>query len=159
MSKAGTRILPCAHAPVVVAQVKPAQDLLVDLDTIAPELLREHHVEPFDYRNSQVFRTAIESIRGHFAASMTGPRQEYVAGVLSAMVSAGLVSGFEPAHQTERWDYQVRLGESPQRIGTVEVKGGEGNNEQAAPTKDAACLRSGSGSCSPTSSGMDPARR
>jgi hypothetical protein len=128
MGKPGGSILPCTHAREIVSQVRPTQDLLTGLDTIAPSLLLAHGVQPHDYHNSQVFRTAVESIRGHFAASMAAPRQGYVRDILSLMKAADLIDGFQPAHATERWDYQVTLGTSPQRIATIEVKGGEGNS-------------------------------
>jgi hypothetical protein len=128
MGKSSTRVLPCTHEARIVAQVEPARALLEGLDEAAPGLLQSHGVSPEDYRHSQVFRTAVESIRGRFAANMTAPRQRFVSDVLAVMRAKGLIAGFEPAHQTERWDFQVAIAGSPQRIGTIEVKGGEGNS-------------------------------
>lgn len=128
MSKKVAAILPCRHDSEIVAQVEPTQRLLENLDNEAPDLLVQHGVKPYDYRNSEVFRTAVESIRGHYAASMTSPRQEFVRNVLDRLVGKRLIGGWQPAHQIERWDFEVMIGKSPKRTGTIEVKGGEGNS-------------------------------
>ena len=54
-------------------QIAPTKDLLSSLDTKHPDILRAEGIVPADYHGSMVFRSAIESIRGTFAAT-TSPR-------------------------------------------------------------------------------------
>ncbi|MEW6668069.1 MAG: hypothetical protein AB1512_22890 [Thermodesulfobacteriota bacterium] len=128
MSKKAEALLPCRHDGAIVAQVEPTQRLLEHLDAEAPDLLHRHGVVPQDYRGSEVFRTAIESIRGHYAASMTTPRQEFVRRILELLAGKRLISEWQPAHKIERWDFEVEISSSPKRTSTIEVKGGEGNS-------------------------------
>jgi len=59
-------ILPCKHEERVTKQVRPAINLLSNLDSLHPDVLEQHGIEPDDYKGGLVFRSAIESIRGSF---------------------------------------------------------------------------------------------
>ena len=59
-------------------QIAPTKDLLTKLDTKHPDILRAEGIVPADYHGSMVFRSAVESIRGTFAAT-TSPRAQFTA--------------------------------------------------------------------------------
>lgn len=63
-------MLPCIHDTKITNQVQPTIDLLVDMDELHPDVLLEHSIQPEDYKNSLVFRSAVESIRGRFIGEL-----------------------------------------------------------------------------------------
>jgi len=79
-------ILPCTHDPVALKQINPTIDLLRNLDTRHPDVLRGAGVTPEDYHPKRVFRSAVETIRGSFIASSKTQRHQMVANVLSDLV-------------------------------------------------------------------------
>lgn len=68
-------VLPCKHIERVTNQVQPAIELLSNMDILHPDVLRQHAIQPEDYKKGLVFRSAIESIRGTFIASSTKGRE------------------------------------------------------------------------------------
>lgn len=120
--------LPCGHQKRVTDQVKPTIELLTDLDVLHPDVLRQHSVEPADYKGSLVFRSAVESIRGEFiASSMTG-REGLVGDVLENLKRRAHIVDYERSGSHSRHDFTVMLGEKPEYFAALEVKGGEGNS-------------------------------
>ena len=76
-------------------QIAATRDLLTNLDTKHPDILRAEGIVPADYHGSMVFRAAVESIRGTFAAT-TSPRAQFACSAryrgskLRALVQPGL---------------------------------------------------------------------
>ncbi len=121
-------LLPCRNAPEVVEQIQPAIDLLVGMDTLHPNILRNAGVNPEHYHRGMVFRSAIETIRGQQAGGQTAPREAYVSSVLEAMYAQNRLKTYEHTARGVRWDFSVELESNPLRTVAVEVKGGEGNS-------------------------------
>ena len=121
-------ILPCRHEKRVVDQVQPTIDLLTNLDTLHPDVLLDHEIQPADYKGGLVFRSAIESIRGTFIASSKTGREGLVGDVLENLKQRGGIADYEAAGSRRRHDFTVVLERSPDYFAAVEVKGGEGNS-------------------------------
>lgn len=121
-------MLPCTHESRVVAQVQPAIELLTDLDKLHPEVLRQHSIQPEDYKGGLVFRSAVESIRGSFAASSTPLREGLVEQILIRLQSQGRIAEYQRTGGRERYDFAVGLERDPDYFAALEVKGGEGNS-------------------------------
>lgn len=121
-------LLPCQNDPAATTQVGPAIDLLRNLDTKHPDVLKGHGVEPVDYHSKLVFRSAVESIRGTYIASSLTQRQGLVAGVLETMKQTHLIADYQPQGSAQRFDFQVMLTSKPKEMVALEVKGGEGNS-------------------------------
>jgi hypothetical protein len=121
-------LLPCYHQESVVSQVKPTIELLSNLDIWYPDILRQHQIEPVDYRKGLVFRSAIESIRGSFiAASKTG-REGLVGDVLENLKQREGIIDYKHSGGSSRYDFTVVLQKEPEIYAALEVKGGEGNS-------------------------------
>ena len=121
-------VLPCHHQESVVSQVQPTVELLSNLDTWYPDILRKHRIEPADYRSGLVFRSAIESIRGSFIASSKTGREGLVKDVLENLRRQGSIIDYEPSGGRTRYDFTVVLEGEPEVYAALEVKGGEGNS-------------------------------
>jgi hypothetical protein len=121
-------MLPCQHNEGVVAQVQPTIDLLTDLDVLHPDILRQHAIRPEDYRGSLVFRSAVESIRGSFAASSVTQRQGLVREVLSRLQARTRIVEFRQTSSRERYDFAIGIERAPDYFAALEVKGGEWNS-------------------------------
>lgn len=121
-------MLPCHHDQRIVAQVRPTIDLLTQLDTLHPDVLLQHSIEPSDYKSGLVFRSAIESIRGRFAALSTTGRQGLVASVLEELYRRSAIAGYELSSSSNRYDFTVSIERNPDYFAALEVKGGEGNS-------------------------------
>jgi len=121
-------ILPCKHETQVTKQVPNAIDLLNNLDVSHPDLLREHDIQPIDYRHGLVFRSAIESIRGTFIASSTTGREGLICDVLENMRLKGMIADYKQTGSSRRYDFIVVVEHDPDYIAALEVKGGEGNS-------------------------------
>ncbi len=121
-------MLPCQHKASVVAQVQPTIDLLTDLDVLHPDVLRLHAIQPEDYKGNLVFRSAVESIRGSFAASSVTQRQDLVGEVLSRLQSQARIIEFRQTGSRERYDFAIGIERDPDYFAALEVKGGEGNS-------------------------------
>jgi len=121
-------ILPCAHDPKATEQVKPAIELLRNLDQRHPNILRRHQLVPADYHSKLVFRSAVESIRGTYIASSLTQRQGLVADVLETMKQSRLVADYKVQGSGQRFDFEVMIKETPREMAALEVKGGEGNS-------------------------------
>jgi len=121
-------MLPCTHESSVVAQVQPTIDLLVDLDELHPGVLLQHAIQPADYKGSLVFRSAVESIRGRFAASSTTLREGLVEQLLIRLQSQGHIADYQRTSGRERYDFAIGLERDPDYFAALEVKGGEGNS-------------------------------
>jgi len=120
--------LPCKHEKRVTQQVKPAIDLLTNMDTLHPEVLLQHQIQPIDYKSGLVFRSAIESIRGTFIASSTTGREGLVNDVLENLSQRGKILEFTKSGTSRRYDFSVAVKRDPDYFVAIEVKGGEGNS-------------------------------
>ena len=105
-------ILPCKHQKVVTAQVKPAIDLLTNLDQWHPDVLRSHEIEPLDYHNGLVFRSAIESIRGTYIASSTTGREAIVKDVLEHLTQPKQIRDYK--HKWQQSEVRFRNSHCPE---------------------------------------------
>ena len=120
--------LPCKHTESVTKQVQPTINLLLNLDKIDPELLLQHSIQPEDYMNSLVFRSAIESIRGSYIASSTTGREAFIGSVLERLRQRQMIDGFQQTSNNARTDFIVDIECDPLYKAAIEVKGGEGNS-------------------------------
>lgn len=120
--------LPCKHELRVTQQVKPTIELLVNMDSLHPDVLRQHNIEPIDYKSGLVFRSAVESIRGNFIASSTMGRESLVGDVLENLRQRNLIVDYEQSKASHRYDFTVVLERDPDYFAALEVKGGEGNS-------------------------------
>ena len=120
--------LPCKHRSQVIDQVQPTINLLTNMDVMHPDILRQHEIEPSDYKQGLVFRSAIESIRGTFIASSTTGREGLVRDVLDNLVNRGYIIGFKQTGSRARYDFEIALEQDPDYFVALEVKGGEGNS-------------------------------
>jgi hypothetical protein len=121
-------ILPCKHQEQVTRQVQPTIDLLTKMDVVHPDILLQHDIQPADYRNGLVFRSAIESIRGTFIASSTTGREGLISDVLENMLQKEQIVDYEQTDSSRRYDFIVVIQKDPDYIVAIEVKGGEGNS-------------------------------
>ena len=121
-------LLPCKHEERITRQVKPTIDLLNHMDDWHPDILRQHSIQPPDYKAGLVFRSALESIRGTFIASSTTSRQRLVEEVLDGLSRRGLIAGYDNASSSERYDFAVAIEREPDYFAVLEAKGGEGNS-------------------------------
>ncbi len=121
-------ILPCTHDQAALEQINPTIDLLRNLDNRHPDVLRSAGVTPEDYHPKRIFRSAVETIRGSFIASSLTQRHQMVADVLSRLVEARKIDGFEPTPKATRHDFTIILTERPRVAAALDVKGGEGNS-------------------------------
>lgn len=120
--------LPCHHEERIVRQVSPTVNLLVNMDELHPEVLRQHGIEPYDYRHGLVFRSAVEQIRGRFIASSTNNRQALVADILENLARRDWIADYQPTSTNSRCDFSVVVEREPDYFAAIEVKGGEGNS-------------------------------
>jgi hypothetical protein len=121
-------ILPCKHEERVTGQVQPTIDLLTNMDVRHPEVLRQHAIEPADYKSGLVFRSAIESIRGTFIASSTTGREGLVKDILENLLRRSRIADYAQSSSSGRYDFTVSLERKPDYFAALEVKGGEGNS-------------------------------
>jgi len=108
--------------------VQPTIELLSNLDVLHPDILRQHAIEPADYKKGLVFRSAIESIRGQFIASSTAGREGLVRDVLENLKQRDKIVDYEQSSRRSRHDFTVMLQSNPDYFVALEVKGGEGNS-------------------------------
>lgn len=120
--------LPCKHEERVTRQVQPTINLLNNMDQWHPEVLLQHEIEPTDYRDGLVFRSAIESIRGTFIASATVGREGMVRDVLEGLRRKNRIADYEHRSSKVRYDFEIALERDPDYFVALEVKGGEGNS-------------------------------
>jgi hypothetical protein len=123
-----TTMLPCRHEERVTKQVQPTIDLLSNMDELHPDILVQHAIQPADYKNGLVFRSAVESIRGTFIASSTTGREGIVNDVLENLLGRGKIRDFSRSSSSGRYDFFVALRRNPDYFAAIEVKGGEGNS-------------------------------
>ncbi|NJN66807.1 MAG: hypothetical protein HC884_08860 [Chloroflexaceae bacterium] len=121
-------ILPCNHHRHIVDQVQPTIDLLTHMDTWHPEILIQHAIQPQDYQEGLVFRSAIESIRGRFIASSTSRREGLVRAVLEKALQRSHILDYRQSGSSSRHDFTVKMDQKPDYFVALEVKGGEGNS-------------------------------
>jgi hypothetical protein len=121
-------ILPCKHEPRVIEQVRPAIDLLSNMDVLHPDVLLQHAIQPADYKTGLVFRSAIESIRGTFIASSTTGREGLVRDVLENLLQRGQIEEYKQTSGSGRYDFTIEIEHEPSYFAALEVKGGEGNS-------------------------------
>lgn len=121
-------ILPCSHDETALVQIDPTIELLRNLDSRHPDVLRSVNVVPDDYHPKRIFRSAVETIRGSFIASALTHRHQMVADVLTALRDRGRIAGFAVTGRGTRHDFTIILSENPRVAAAVDVKGGEGNS-------------------------------
>lgn len=121
-------VLPCKHQKGITDQVQPAIDLLTNMDVLHPDILLQHSIQPTDYRNGLVFRSAIESIRGTFISSSTIGREGLVNDVLDNLLHRGSINNYSKSSGMGRYDFTVGVRSDPDYFAAIEVKGGEGNS-------------------------------
>ena len=121
-------ILPCKHEERVTEQVQPTIDLLTDMDVLHPDILLQHSIQPPDYKQGLVFRSAVESIRGSFIASSTTAREALVGDVLENLQQRGSIADYKKTAGARRHDFDVSVDRDPDYFAALEVKGGEGNS-------------------------------
>lgn len=121
-------MLPCIHDTKITNQVQPTIDLLVDMDKLHADVLLGHSIQPEDYKNSLVFRSAVESIRGNFIASSTNAREGFVGAVLRDLKERNQIVAYDHNRSRSRFDFTVQLQQDPDVFAALEVKGGEGNS-------------------------------
>ncbi len=120
--------LPCKHPQNIVEQVPRTIDLLLNMDHLHPEILLQHAINPEDYRNSLVFRSAVESIRGTFIASSTVGREAFVDAVIADLLKHNRIADYAHTSSTSRHDFTIAVERNPDYFVALEVKGGEGNS-------------------------------
>ncbi|WP_124328515.1 hypothetical protein [Desulfonema ishimotonii] len=98
------------------------------MDILHPEILLQHSIQPVDYKNGLVFRSAIESIRGTFIASSTSGREGLIKDVLENMKKRNVIADYKQNRGKRRYDFTVQLCNNPDTFACIEVKGGEGNS-------------------------------
>jgi hypothetical protein len=108
--------------------VQPTINLLTNLDELHPDILLQHQIQPADYKDSLVFRSAIESIRGTFIASSTASREGLVSGILDSLLQQHWISDYSQSSNIGRYDFTVAIERDPDYFAAIEVKGGEGNS-------------------------------
>lgn len=108
--------------------MQPTVDLLSNMDTLHPDVLRQHSIKPADYKNGLVFRSAIESIRGTFIASSTTGREGLVKDVLENLRQRKRIADYGQSSGSGRYDFTIGLERNPDFFAALEVKGGEGNS-------------------------------
>lgn len=121
-------VLPCQHKKAVVEQVQPTIHLLTNLDVSHPDVLRQHAINPDDYKSGLIFRSAIESIRGSFIASSTKGREGLVRDILENLLQRSSIKKYTHNSSRQRYDFTVLIHSNPDYFGAIEVKGGEGNS-------------------------------
>lgn len=120
--------LPCKHERRVTNQVKPTIDLLNNLHEWHPDVLIKHEIQPIDYKDGLVFRSAVESIRGTFIASSTTGREGLVNDVLENLKQRNQIVAYKHSASRARYDFEIILNQDPDYFAALEVKGGEGNS-------------------------------
>lgn len=120
--------LPCKYEEKVTRQVQPTINLLSNMDELHPDILLEHEIQPEDYHNGLVFRSAVESIRGTYIASSTPSREGLVKEVLTQLEKHRHIAGFEYSAGSQRYDFTIAIQQNPDYFAALEVKGGEGNS-------------------------------
>jgi hypothetical protein len=98
------------------------------MDSLHPDVLMQHSIQPTDYQRGLVFRSAIESIRGTFIASSTAGREGIVKDVLENLLQRSRIADYKPSTTRGRYDFTVGLQRNPDHFAAIEVKGGEGNS-------------------------------
>jgi hypothetical protein len=110
-------VLPCKHEERVTTQVQPTIDLLTNMDVLHPDVLRQHAIQPADYKSGLVFRSAIESIRGTFIASSTTGREGLVRDVLENLLQRNRISDYAQSGSRARHDFAVSIERDPDYFG------------------------------------------
>lgn len=115
-------IIPCSKNKDAGAKVaRYAEQLKAKAYTIG-----DHGLDEEEFNNSGLFRSAIERIRGQYAAG-TKDKYALVESVLDYMQEGDFIDGWAPAGGENRYDYRVKLNNSKTAI--IEVKGClDGNN-------------------------------
>ncbi|MGH2549248.1 MAG: hypothetical protein ACRDHN_07650 [Thermomicrobiales bacterium] len=115
-------IIPCQQNDELRQQIEAyAEQLKVEAHRIGTHGLSEQ-----EFYESDLFRGAIERIRGQFSAVMREKR-EFAQHVLNFMQDGGFIAEWESAGESNRHDYIVYLNSG--RIAAIELKGClDGNN-------------------------------
>jgi hypothetical protein len=120
--------LPCENIKRIIKQIAPAREMLLNLNEEHPDVLKSHGLNPADYHDGLVFRSAVESIRGHFIAGAMRGRQDLVEDVLYLAKEKGLIHAYQATGRGARYDFEAIIDPERRRRLAIEVKGGEGNS-------------------------------
>lgn len=110
------KIIPCDRNPELAKQIA---SFALALKTEAHKI-GSHGLSERDFYNSPIFRGAIESIRGEFAATMR-TKKEFVRYVLNHLEDMKLIESWDSLPATARCDYVVTLNSG--RKGVIDLKG------------------------------------
>lgn len=115
-------VIPCkANAELRAKARKWAEDLKTQAHTIG-----DHGLSETEFYDSGLFRSAIETLRGQFSASMSEKRT-FVSRVLDFLAAHGDIRTWDSAGGANRHDYTVELNSG--RLAAIELKGClDGNN-------------------------------
>jgi len=120
--------LQCENIERVIKQIEPAKEMLLNLNVEHPDVLEAHGLNPSDYHDGLVFRSAVESIRGHFIAGAMRGRQDLVGDALYTAKEKGLIHAYQATGRGARYDFEAIVDPERRRRLAIEVKGGEGNS-------------------------------
>jgi hypothetical protein len=110
------KIIPCDRNPELVKQIA---SFAYALKTESHKL-GSHGLSEREFYKSPIFRGAIESIRGEFAATMR-TKKEFVRYVLNYLENLELIRSWDPLPASARCDYTVILNSG--RKGVIDLKG------------------------------------
>ena len=117
-------VIPCEQNRELRKKIKEFSETL----KTESHTLGNHGLSEREFYESGLFRGAIESIRGQFAATMRDKR-EFVKRVLNYMQDGGFIANWESAGEDNRHDYAVSLNSGKSAI--IELKGClDGNNNE-----------------------------
>jgi hypothetical protein len=119
-------MIPCKHNKDVVKQIGPAINLISNMDELHPDILKEHKINPDDYKNNLVFRSAVESIRGAFIASSKTGREGVISRLLGSMKANLDIVEYKVTASEKRHDFEIKIKDNYFVI--LDSKGGEGNS-------------------------------
>lgn len=95
-------IIPCRLAPELLARVEKYAE---ELSAAAPHI-GSHGLSEEEFRASGLFESAIEKLRGVHAAS-TAQKKQFIADILDALKSEGLILEWKSAESKDRHDFEV----------------------------------------------------
>lgn len=117
---------------IIFCELSPSTSKLIDdyvesLRRVAPGI-GGHGMSDADFWASGLFRSAIERLRGQYAATMSD-KQQFVSAALNYMEKKGVIRSWKYSGAGERHDYEIRINGTNDRVYIVETKGClDGNN-------------------------------
>ena len=111
-----TDIIPCSMPAGLQKKILAYADALI---AAAPSI-GEHGMDAEEFRDSGIFESAIEKLRGRRSASMAEKKQ-FIESALARMKRHGRIANFEFTGAGDRHDYQITL--NSDKISIIESKG------------------------------------